>query len=73
MIRTLGNGHAELELRMNALIGFLHEHRAKTAEAFAGLSANIKHIAAAKDIELAKAIAEVEALVGAPEQQQAAE
>ena len=66
MIRTLGNGHAELEVRMVSIYAAIEHLRAETAAAMRHSVASTKQIAGAMDAEIAKLLAEVQELIGAP-------
>lgn len=66
MIRTLGAGHAELEVRMISIEAAVERLRVETAAAMQHTVDNTRRIAAAMDAEIAKVLAEVKDLIGAP-------
>lgn len=66
MIRTLGHGHAELEVRMVSIYAAIERLRVETAAAMHHSVASTKQIAGAMDAEIAKLLADVQELIGAP-------
>ena len=66
MIRTLGTSHAELEVRMANIEAAVERLRVETAAAMQHTVDNTRRIAAAMDAEIAKVLAEVKDLIGAP-------
>lgn len=66
MIHELGNGHAELTVRMTSIHAAIERLRIETAAAMHHSVDNTKRIAGAMDAEIAKLLAEVKELIGAP-------